>query len=232
MSDDAKALTTAVVEEWRAIIGRLWYSSIDQLKLEVMAKVDQILATTRALETAQTALTIATSRAAEEDARSDRLQRELDDALHTFRCVEETEQYLNVLARAEKAEKERDAAVARRDEVIADLDRIQGQAGPELARLRARVASLETAFLDACREKVVHGHTTTLLAVARRLEVPGVGELCIDADRIRSEAKTVVTELVDASERLLEYYADGLPDHLVDEFRAALALAKAKGGGS
>ena len=49
-----------------------------------------------------------------------------------------------------------------------------------------------------------------------------------DLEGARDAARATIAELVDASERLLEYYSDGLPDHLVDEFRAA--LAKAKGG--
>jgi hypothetical protein len=90
----------------------------------------------------------------------------------------------------------------------------------------ARVSELETALLDACREKVVHGHTTTIWVEATMLEVPGIKELGLHADQLRSDSKTLVAELVDASERLLEHYSDGLPDHLVDEFRAALVKAK------
>lgn len=41
--------------------------------------------------------------------------------------------------------------------------------------------------------------------------------------RERDEARTELAELVDASERLLEHYSAGLPDHLVEEFRTALA---------
>ena len=37
-----------------------------------------------------------------------------------------------------------------------------------------RVKALEKALLDACREKVLHGHTTQLLNSALRLMVPGV----------------------------------------------------------
>lgn len=32
-------------------------------------------------------------------------------------------------------------------------------------------------------------------------------------------------ELLDASERLLEHYSSGLPDHIVEEFRAAIATS-------
>ena len=52
------------------------------------------------------------------------------------------------------------------------------------------------------------------------------GELFAETKRARaSEA-----ELVEAAERLLEHYSDGLPEHMVEEFRAA--IAKATGGES
>ena len=44
----------------------------------------------------------------------------------------------------------------------------------ENAALRARVAELEKALLDACREKFLRGHVTTLLFDSLRLKVPGV----------------------------------------------------------
>jgi hypothetical protein len=50
----------------------------------------------------------------------------------------------------------------------------------------ARVSELETALLDACREKVVHGHTTTIWVEATRLEVPGIKELGLHADQLRA----------------------------------------------
>lgn len=79
------------------------------------------------------------------------------------------------------------------------------QAKKERDAARARVVALEEALLDACREKVVHGHTTTLLTKAGRLEVPGIKELCISAEQIRSEAKTLVAELVEALEACTEW---------------------------
>lgn len=44
----------------------------------------------------------------------------------------------------------------------------------DAAALRERVAELEAVLRDTCREKVLHGHTTTLLTDALRLKVPGV----------------------------------------------------------
>lgn len=128
--------------------------------------------------------------------------------------------------------RERNEERSRRYEAIADLDRIQRQVGPELTRLRARVAALETAFLDACREKIVHSHTTTLLVTAKQLEIPGIEELCVDADQIRSEAKTLVNELATVLESIVcHWYADvegKTHQDLIDA--ASAALAKAKGG--
>jgi hypothetical protein len=94
----------------------------------------------------------------EEDARSDRLQRELDDALHTFRCVEETEQFRAMEARAEKAEKQRDAARdnyenmrqhsvalhALADEAVGEGDTTRAL----VAELVTALAGLERKFLD------------------------------------------------------------------------------------
>jgi hypothetical protein len=71
------------------------------------------------------------------------LRRELDDALHTFRCVEETGQFREMEARAEKAEKaekDRDAARARVSELVAALEGMIEPAedvGSELCSLSA-----------------------------------------------------------------------------------------------
>lgn len=35
-------------------------------------------------------------------------------------------------------------------------------------------------------------------------------------------------ELLDASERLIEHFSDGLPEHLVEEFEAAITKARGK----
>jgi hypothetical protein len=43
--------------------------------------------------------------------------------------------------------------------------------------LEGRVRELEKALYDACFEKVVHGHTTTIITSALRLKVPGIKEL-------------------------------------------------------
>lgn len=66
-----------------------------------------------------------------------------------------------------------------------------------------------------------------------RLAIDKAGELwrsaverAEKAEAERDEARATVADLVDASERLLEHYSDWIPDHLVDEFRAALAKAK------
>ena len=41
-----------------------------------------------------------------------------------------------------------------------------------------------------------------------------------DAGRIK------ISTMLDAAERLLEHYSDGLPDHLVEEFRDAVVVAR------
>lgn len=66
-----------------------------------------------------------------------------------------------------------------------------------------------------------------------RAALARVAELERERDEALAEVereRAVVVELVDASERLLEYYSDGLPDHLVDEFRAALAKVRPRVG--
>jgi len=71
MSADSKPLTTAEVLAWFDPCCRCDHS--------------RLLATTRALETAQTAMTIATSRASDEAARAEKAEKELfnvHDALH------------------------------------------------------------------------------------------------------------------------------------------------------
>jgi hypothetical protein len=164
MSDDAKSLTTAEVEGWLYALGQHWAARIGPLEHEVVIESDRILATTRALETAQTALTIATSRAAEEDARSDRLQRELDDALHTFRCVEETEQFRAMEARAEKAGKERDLTKS----FVAELVRERDTARTERDAARANYENIhqQATSLALLADESVDGRDAALALVA------------------------------------------------------------------
>jgi hypothetical protein len=106
----------------------------------------------------------------------------------------------------------------------------------DLELARARVAELEKALLDACCEKITHGHTTTLLVTAKKLEVPGIKKLCIDAEQIRSEAKTLVAALETALRRIVTGYEvedEDFGAQVYDIAKTALsALAKAKGGKS
>ena len=46
-----------------------------------------------------------------------------------------------------------------------------------VSELQARINALEKVLYDACFEKVVHGHTTTIITSALKLKVPGVKEL-------------------------------------------------------
>jgi len=45
------------------------------------------------------------------------------------------------------------------------------------SELQPRIDALEKALYDACFEKVVHGHPTTIIDTALKLKVPGVKEL-------------------------------------------------------
>jgi len=42
----------------------------------------------------------------------------------------------------------------------------------------------------------------------------------------RDSGRTKISGLLDAAERLLEHFSDGLPDHLIEEFRDAVDSAK------
>ena len=57
---------------------------------------------------------------------------------------------------------------------VRDNSAAHSETGKMLLQAEARVTELETVLRDTCREKVLHGHTTTLLTDALRLKVPGV----------------------------------------------------------
>lgn len=67
---------------------------------------------------------------------AEKAERERDEALHAFRCVEETEQYLNVLARAEKAE-------LKAQHYETDWRAAKTEFGDAAARLREKVRAVE-----------------------------------------------------------------------------------------
>jgi len=46
-----------------------------------------------------------------------------------------------------------------------------------VSELQTRIDALEKALYDACLEKHLHGHTTTIISTAIKLKVPGVKEL-------------------------------------------------------
>lgn len=95
----------------------------------------------------------------------------------------------------------------------------------------ARVAELERALLDACREKALHGHTTTLLAESLRLKVPGTEGFEAWGEERESKLRTLEaahTEALDALERAEKWMSkplceDGTCDGCV--VRAVLAKA-------
>jgi len=115
---DAKPMTTADVESMPKHTDAP-HTYVAEYPNHVLVRRNELLATTRALEAAQTALAMRSHRTVEEITHAEKAEDERDEA-----------------------ENELDAAVARRDEVIANLDRIHGQVGPELARPRALVAEL------------------------------------------------------------------------------------------
>ena len=70
------------------------------------------------------------------------------------------------------------------------------------------------------------------LRVAHTAEVVFFGDgPSISTDEAKANARLIAAApaLLDAIERTLEHFADGLPDHLVDEFKEC--VAKATGGG-
>lgn len=94
-------------------------------------------------------------------------------------------------------------------------------------RMKRRIEALEGVLLDACREKVLHGHTTTLLSDALRLKVPGV-ENYEDWGRERNsrlkEAEARVAEL----ESVLDGYGAQSMEEMSAKLKAAEAQIKAQ----
>ncbi len=64
----------------------------------------------------------------------------------------------------------------------------------QLMKAAARVAELERVLLDACREKALHGHTTTLLAESLRLKVPGTEGFETWGEERESKLRTLEAE--------------------------------------
>jgi hypothetical protein len=137
--------------------------------------------------------------------------------------------------RLARAQKEREAATQALEATRAELENERRahrahEAGQAI--LIRRVSELETALLDACREKVLHGHTTTLLSVSKRLGVPGIQELCLDADQLRAEEATRLSEVerergelqARAEEMSAKYYASfAAVERELDAARASVA---------
>lgn len=90
-------------------------------------------------------------------------------------------------------------------------------------RMKKRIEDLETALLDSCREKVLHGHTTTLLSDALRLKVPGVENYEDWADERASRL-----EKAEARVKELEGVLDGYGARDMEEMSQKLKKAEAR----
>jgi hypothetical protein len=89
--------------------------------------------------------------------------------------------------------------------------------------MKRRIEALEGALLDACREKVLHGHTTTLLTDSLRLKVPGVESYEDWADE-----RTSRLEKAEARVKELEGVLDGYGARDMEEMGQKLKKAEAR----